>query len=140
MGSELENQEARPVSVVTVDDQVVFRRVAREVVEATPGFESLGEASCGEEALALADEVDPDLVLIDVRMPGMTGVETASRLAAAHPHATIVLVSTEDRAGLPAGTGCCGAAALLSKEEFGPATLRELWDLYGPQASRPAPR
>ena len=128
------------VGVVTVDDQAVFRRVAREVIEATDGFESLGEACSGEEALRLADEVDPDLVLVDVRMPGMDGVETASRLAAAHPTSTIVLVSSEDRAALPAGVECCGAAALLCKEEFGTTALRRLWALHGPGESRPAPR
>ena len=119
------------MSVVTVDDQAVFRRVAREVIEATPGFESLGEATSGEEALALADEVDPDLVLIDVRMPGMSGVETAARLSAAHPTATIVLVSTEDLVDLPAGMERCGAVALLSKEKFGTTALRRLWTLHG---------
>jgi len=115
---------------MTVDDQAVFRRVAREVIEATPGFESLGEAASGEEALALADEVDPDLVLVDVRMPGMNGVETASRLSAAHPTSTIVLISTEDRADLPTGAESCGAVALLSKEEFGTTALRRLWALH----------
>ena len=124
---------ARPtVGVVTVDDQAVFRQVAREVIEATDGFESLGEACSGEEALLLADDVDPDLVLVDVRMQGMNGVETASRLAAAHPTTTIVLVSSEERTALPAGVECCGAAALLGKEEFGTAALRQLWALLRP--------
>ena len=125
--------------MVTVDDQAVFREVAREVIEATDGFESLGEACSGEEALQLADDVDPDLVLVDVRMPGMSGVETASRLAAAHPTSTIVLVSSDDRTALPAGAECCGAAALLRKEEFGTTALRQLWAIHGPRASRPFP-
>ena len=130
---------ARPtVGVVTVDDQAVFRQVAREVIEATDGFESLGEACSGEEALLLAEDVDPDLVLVDVRMPGMNGVETASRLAAAHPSSTIVLVSSEDRSELPEGTDRCGAAALLCKEEFGTAALQRLWAVHGPGAPRPA--
>jgi DNA-binding NarL/FixJ family response regulator len=140
VGSNVRNQEHLTVSVVTVDDQAVFRRVAREVIEATPGFELFGEAASGEEALALADEVEPDLVLIDVRMPGMNGVETASRLAAAHPTSTIVLVSSEDRSALPTAVECCGVAALLCKEEFGTTALRQLWALHGPGASRPAPR
>lgn len=128
------------VGVVTVDDQAVFRQVAREVIEATEGFEALGEASSGEEALRLADDVDPDLVLVDVRMPGMNGVETAARLAEAHPASTIVLISSEERAALPEGVECCGAAALLCKEEFGTRALRRLWALHGRGPSRPAPR
>ena len=106
--------------------------------EATPGFESQGEATSGEEALALADEVDPDLVLIDVRMPGMSGVETASRLSAAHPTATSVLVSSDDRTALPADVERCGAAAFLCKEEFGTSALTRLWALHGQGRSRPA--
>ena len=110
MGQPQRTRKRSTVGVVTVDDQAVFREVAREVIEATDGFESLGEACSGEDALQLADDVDPDLVLVDVRMPGMNGVETASRLAAAHPTATIVLVSSEDRTALPADAERCGAS------------------------------
>jgi DNA-binding NarL/FixJ family response regulator len=60
-------------------------------------------------------------------MPGMNGVETASRLVAAHPTSIVVLVSSEDHASLPGGADCCGAAALLCKEEFGTGALRQLW-------------
>ena len=87
------------VAVVTVDDQAVFRSVAREVLEATPGFESAGEAASGEEALRVVDEVQPQLVLVDVRMPGMDGIETARRLHAAHPELVIALISVEEHAG-----------------------------------------
>jgi two-component system, NarL family, invasion response regulator UvrY len=125
------------VGVMTVDDQAVFRQAAREVIEATVGFEPLGEATCGEEALALADEVSPDLVLIDVRMPGIDGLETARRLSISHPAATIALISTENLDGLPSGVESCGAVALISKEDFGPATLRRLWADHGPAPLSP---
>jgi len=140
MGQPQRTRERSTVGVVTVDDQAVFREVAREVIEATDGFESWGEAGSGEEALRLADELDPDLVLVDVRMPGMDGVETASRLAAAHPRATIILVSSEDRSALPTGAEFCGAATLLCKEEFGTGALRRLWALHGPGSTRSALR
>jgi len=116
---------------MTVDDQVAFCRAAREVIEATTGFHLVGEAACGESALALAGEVEPDLVLIDVRMPGMDGVETARRLSAASPRSTIVLVSTEYADDLPPGMESCGAAAYLPKAEFGTAALRRLWAEHG---------
>ena len=74
-----------PVRVLTVDDQAVFRGIAREVIDATPGFESVGEAASGEEALAAVDRLDPQLVLLDVRMPGLDGIEVARRLRATHP-------------------------------------------------------
>ena len=85
----------RAVGVLTVDDQAAFRQVAREVIEATAGFVPLGEAASGEEALALADVVTPDLVVLDVQMPGIGGLETARRLSASHPTATIVLISAQ---------------------------------------------
>jgi DNA-binding NarL/FixJ family response regulator len=117
------------IGVVTVDDQASFRRVAREVIDATAGFELLGEAESGEEALALAGELAPDLVVVDVCMPGMDGVETARRLGAANPATTIVLVSADELAG----TACasCGAAAFLPKQAFGQAALRRVWEVHG---------
>jgi two-component system invasion response regulator UvrY len=132
-------QTNRPsVGVVTVDDQELFRRAAREVIEATPGFELLGEAASGEEALALVDALEPDLVLVDIRMPGMDGVETTRRLCAAHPATTVVLVSTDDLAGPSAGA--CGAAAFLSKSTFGQAALERVWAARSrPSGWSPAP-
>jgi two-component system, NarL family, invasion response regulator UvrY len=126
------------VGVVTVDDQAVFRRVAREVIEATSGFEAVGEASCGEEALRLVAEVDPDLVLVDVRMPGLDGPETARRLTAAHPSSVVVLVSTEDPASISSAANSCGAVELIRKEEFAPATLQRLWRSHGPAVRHPS--
>ena len=73
------------VRVLTVDDQAVFRGIAREVIDATPGFESVGEAASGEEALEAVAELEPQLVLLDVRMPGLDGIEVARRLHATHP-------------------------------------------------------
>jgi DNA-binding NarL/FixJ family response regulator len=116
---------------MTVDDQPAFREVAREVIEATGGFVQVGEASCGEEALALAGQVDPDLVFVDVRMPGLDGLETARRLKASHPAATVVLISTEGFEGDPSGVESCGAATFLRKEDFRPSVLQRLWDEHG---------
>jgi DNA-binding NarL/FixJ family response regulator len=68
------------VGVVTVDDQAIFRAAAREVIDVTPGFETAGEAASGEEAIALVGRLDPQLVLVDVRMPGMGGLELLDEL------------------------------------------------------------
>jgi two-component system, NarL family, invasion response regulator UvrY len=115
------------VKVMTVDDQAVFRAAAREVVEATAGFDHVGEAGSGEEALALAQRLDPDLILIDVRMPGIDGLETARRLRLSRPAATTVLISTADAESLPRGFATCGAVAFVRKQDFCPSTLRGLW-------------
>jgi two-component system, NarL family, invasion response regulator UvrY len=123
-------QKPRPyVGVLTVDDQAVFRRAARDVIEATAGFVLLGEAASGKEALALAAELEPDLVLVDVRMPGMDGLETTRRLCAADPSLTVVLVSTDDLA--QPSCDSCGAVAFLPKNAFGRVALQRLWTSHG---------
>lgn len=120
-----------PVTVLTVDDQPVFRRVARDLIAATDGFEQVGEAASGREALQLAAELDPDLILLDVRMPGMDGIETARRLAVANPRAVVFLISLEDLADLPSTASAVGAASHVRKQELSPQRLRELWDAHG---------
>ena len=117
--------------MLVVDDQLVFREVAREVIEATADFELLGEACGGESGVEAAAELHPDLVLLDVRMPGMDGVETAERMCAASPSSVVVLISVEDVKDLPDGVVSCGAAELVRKQDFGPALLRRVWQTHG---------
>lgn len=122
------------VRVVTVDDQPFFREAAREVIDATPGFEAIGEASSGEEALSVVDEVEAELVLIDVRMAGMSGIETAERMRAVHPRVVVVLISIEDPTDVPAEARTCGAVALVRKQDFKPRLLQDLWVAHGAAA------
>jgi two-component system, NarL family, invasion response regulator UvrY len=119
------------VSVVTVDDQPYFRVAARDVIEATPGFEAVGEACSGEEAIGVVGELEPQLVLVDVRMPDMDGIETTRRIKAAHPEVVVVLISIEDMANVPAAAKTSGAAALVQKRDFKPSLLRGLWVAHG---------
>jgi len=125
---------AMPVRVLTVDDQAPFREIARELVEVTPGFAAVGEAESGEEALVLTRSVAPDLVLLDLRMSGMDGLETARRLNAEHPRAVIVLVSCEDIRGVSMLAESCGAAAVLPKHRLSSRALQRLWSDHGPHA------
>ena len=125
------NLDRVAVTVVTVDDQAVFRAAARDVIEAAPGFESAGEASSCEEALEMIDRLEPHLALVDVRMPGIDGVETAMRIRDSHPEVVVVLISIEEISGLPSTATDAGAAALVRKQDFGPRLLRRLWAEYG---------
>lgn len=125
--------------MLVVDDQVVFRQVAHEVIDATDEFELLGEASSGLRALAAVAELEPDLVLLDVRMPGMDGIETATRLHAEHPSPVIILITVEEAPNLPGGVPSCGAAELVRKQDFCPALLRRVWLAHGQSSPRQAP-
>jgi two-component system, NarL family, invasion response regulator UvrY len=124
-----------PVGVLVVDDQLVFRQVAHEVIDATKDFEMIGEAASGAHALVAAAELHPDLVLLDVRMPGMDGIETAARLRDEQPSSVVVLITVEEAPNLPAGFASCGAALLVRKQDFGPALLRRVWKAHGTQAA-----
>jgi DNA-binding NarL/FixJ family response regulator len=119
------------VGVLTIDDQAVFRRVAEDVIMATPGFESVGEAECGEEGVAAVERLNPRLVLLDVRMPGIGGIETARRITSAHPDTVVVLISIEEPEEFSHAARASGAAALVRKQDFGPALLRSLWTMHG---------
>ena len=119
----------RPVTVLTVDDQQVFRRAARKLVAATPGFQQVGEADCGERGLELAKELQPDIVLVNARLPGMDGIETARRLAQGHPDAVVVLVSVEDVPEVPS------AVTHVRKQDLSTQALREIWQTHGSQVA-----
>jgi CheY-like chemotaxis protein len=121
------------VRVLTVDDHALFRRVARELMLATPGFESTGEVGSGADGLAAAEALRPDLVLADVHMPGMDGIEMTRRLVSRPHPPVVVLISAQDPAQLPAAAGSCGAAEVIRKQELGPARLRELWAAHAPK-------
>jgi CheY-like chemotaxis protein len=116
------------VRVLVVDDQPIVRSATRLLLDTTGEFEAVGEAASGNEALSAVEQLDPDLVLLDVRMPDMDGVEAAARIRATHRSTVVVLMSADPRAE-PRGST---AAAFVAKERLKPALLRELWAQYAP--------
>jgi two-component system invasion response regulator UvrY len=124
------------VTVLTVDDQAVFRRAVGDLIAATPGFEEVGQAASGAEALELADALRPDLVLLDVRMDDMDGIETARRLRASGCEAVLVLISLNE---VPEAGSVTGVAALVRKQELSARTLRDLWATHGRLAAHDGP-
>jgi len=116
-----------PVSVLVVDDQRPFRVAARAVVGATAGFEVVGEASSGSEAVEAVAAAPPDLVLMDINMAEMNGIEATRRIVEESPATSVILLSTYDEQDLPADARTCGAIAYVHKEQFGPDVLERLW-------------
>ena len=118
-----------PVLVLVVDDHESFRRAASSVVEAAPGFAVAGAVATGEESLTAADVLKPDLILMDINLPGMDGLEATRRLRASARPPAVVLLSTYDESELGAQARECGAVAYVAKSAFGTDRLAAVWAL-----------
>jgi DNA-binding NarL/FixJ family response regulator len=123
--------DTESVSVLAVDDQPVFLRAVRQLIADTPGFEQVGEATSGPEAVEMTTALEPDLVLLDVRMPEMDGIETARRIAALDARVVVVLVSLEEAPELPASLAGVGAAVHLRKQDLSARALQAIWSAHG---------
>jgi DNA-binding NarL/FixJ family response regulator len=120
--------DSAPRSVLVVDDQAPFRSAARAVLRRLDGFEFAGEASSGPEAIELVERLHPALVLMDINMPDMSGIEATRRFTAAHPDVVVILCSTYDAADLPPAAAASGATAYVNKERLASDTIRRLWE------------
>jgi DNA-binding NarL/FixJ family response regulator len=117
-----------PVRVLIVDDQEPFRMAARLVVETTEGFDVVGEAETGEDSVALARELTPDLVLMDVNLPGINGLDaTRQILDGQNEPVVVLLLSTYEEEEYAPRAAECGAAAYIPKAAFGPDRLESAW-------------
>lgn len=90
-------QDQTPVRVLVVDDSEVFRHVVCDLVAATPGFEVIADAASGREALALVGSMAAQLVMLDVHMPELDGIETASRIRRQYPDVVVLLLTGTKR-------------------------------------------
>jgi DNA-binding NarL/FixJ family response regulator len=113
------------VRVLIVDDQEPFRRAATAVVGVLEGFEVVGFAESGEDSLDVVSRLRPDVVLMDVNLPVMSGMDATRRIRERFPATVVVLLSTYDRAEYGEEADSCGAAAFVAKSAFdGDAILR----------------
>jgi DNA-binding NarL/FixJ family response regulator len=128
VGATAATLDAMAVRVLIVDDQEPFRLAARMVVEATDGFDVVGEAESGEESVTMAAEVGPDLVLMDVNLPGINGLDaTRQILAGAGDAVVVLLLSTYEEEEYAPRAAECGASAYIPKAVFGPDRLEAAW-------------
>jgi DNA-binding NarL/FixJ family response regulator len=116
-----------PVRVLIVDDQEPFRLAAHMVVDVTDGFDVVGEAATGEEGVEMATKLAPDLVLMDVNLPGIDGLEATRRILAGEDPPVVLLLSTYEEEEYAPRAAECGAAAYVPKAVFGPDRLESAW-------------
>jgi DNA-binding NarL/FixJ family response regulator len=105
-----------PIRILLADDHTVVRKGLRLLLESHPGFTVVGEASDGRETVALYEEVSPDVVVLDVAMPILNGIEAARSLVAKHPKAAIVVLSMHSDEGYVLKALKAGARAYLLKD------------------------
>jgi DNA-binding NarL/FixJ family response regulator len=119
------------VRVLIVDDQAPFRAAARAVVEATDGFEVVGESATGEASVEAARQLKPDLVLMDVNLPGINGLDATRQILRQSDTVVVLLLSTYEEEEYASKAAECGASAYIAKSRFDPDRLTSTWATAG---------
>ena len=130
----MSDEPTERVSVMIVDDQPPFRAAARAVVDRVAGFELVAEVASGEEAVATSDELGPQLVLMDINMGELNGIEATTLITQSNPTTKVILVSTYALDDLPPDARTSGAVAYVNKDELSPRMIRRLWEAGGDPA------
>lgn len=123
MVSNRPSESPRAIRVLVVDDHAVVREGIRHVLASDGGFEVVGEASTGAEAVALSGRLAPDVVVLDLTMPGMSGLDAAPRIREAAPTARLLVLSIHDHEEYVLQSVRAGAEGYLRKDSS-PAELR----------------
>jgi DNA-binding NarL/FixJ family response regulator len=116
------------VRVLVIDDQEPFRKAATAVVDSMDDFFVVGSACDGKDAVRAVLQLRPDLVLMDVNLPGIDGLEATRRIRRLDPAPVVVLVSTYELSDVGEEALLCGASAYITKSEFEPARLLQVLD------------
>jgi CheY-like chemotaxis protein len=122
--------------VLCADDDPGFRGVVRTLIESLPGFRLVGEATSGQDAIATVTTLCPDLLLMDVRMPGMDGIDTARLLLRRDPNMVVVLMSASDLPP-PSGITASGPRVIFVRKDH--LCTRLLLDLWHGRRTRSGP-
>ena len=115
-----------PIRILIADDHVLVRSGLRALLRAEPDLEVVGEAGDGAETVRLAAELSPDLVLLDVSMPGESGIATARRLREAQPELAVLFLTMHEEEGLLQEALEAGAAGYVIKRAEAPELLQAI--------------
>lgn len=110
--------QVEKISVLLVDDNLAFLRSASRFIETSDALQLVGQARGGEEALALLDELKPDVVLLDQHMPGLSGLETAPRLRRQMPRLCIIMLTFDASEALRRAALDASVNAFIAKSAF----------------------
>ena len=125
---------AEIVRVLVIDDSDVFLAACRDVVASIPSFVEVGEASTGEEGVLMASTLAPDLVVVDIILPGIDGLETCRRLRSCAKPPFVVLCSVDDDPRPPGLNLPCSESPYINKAAFSPAALLRVWRQHSSRA------
>ena len=114
-----------PIRVLIADDHALVREGIRRVLDDDPGFDVVAEAADGRQAITRVGETEPDVAILDISMPELSGLEAARRLRDEHPALKILILSMHDESEYVMRAVHAGAAGYLLKDDAGPALLRQ---------------
>lgn len=117
------------VRVMIVDDQPVFREVARSLLESDGQFDVVAEANAGRQAVDMVPDVQPDVVIMDIQMGDMSGIEATRRILGICPEATVVLTSMTAEREYPRLVREIGALGFIAKRNLNSTALRSILGL-----------
>lgn len=106
----------KPVRILLADDHTLFRKGLRLLLEGQPGFEVVGDAADGRSAVAMTEQLDPDVVVMDIAMPALNGIEAARQISAKLPRSAVVFVSMHSDEAYVLKALKCGARGYLLKD------------------------
>ncbi|MBN1136140.1 MAG: response regulator, partial [Anaerolineae bacterium] len=134
-GPDLRSLPQAPIRVLVADDHAIVRKGIRALLETQAGVEVVGEAGDGQEALARVEELHPDVVLMDLLMPGMDGIEATQQIATRHPQVRVLVLTSfaSDEKVFPALRA--GALGYLLKDSGPEDLLQAIQDVYRGQSS-----
>ncbi|MFZ0040382.1 MAG: response regulator transcription factor [Solirubrobacteraceae bacterium] len=130
-----EHEPEGDVKVLAVDDNRGFREVLSELIAAAPGFVLVGQAGSGEEAVQAVESLAPELVLMDVVMPGVGVIDATRSILSRRPEVMVLLISADDPRIHPEVGELGDAVSCARKQDLRPRQLSELWEQHRSSAS-----